>query len=166
MAGRFAVTVERDGPGYVSTSPDHPSAAGRGRTPGESLADLGRQIDAQAALGHGPASPAPPHSAEPDETACADDPFSLHSSQTRANRASTDGVATMRDTSGSRSPYYVRSDVRPVPGALEWLEEHWNEYAGRWVAIGPAGLVAAGATFDEMRRQVESLRGLLVAQVV
>ena len=55
---------------------------------------------------------------------------------------------------------------RPVPGAMEWLLEHWDEYAGRWVAVGANGLVADGQTFDEMRHQLTSTRGVMIAQVV
>ena len=55
---------------------------------------------------------------------------------------------------------------RPVPGAMQWLKDHGDEYAGEWVAIGPRGLVAHGETFEEMESQLPSLRGVLIMQLV
>ena len=57
-------------------------------------------------------------------------------------------------------------DVRPIPGALEWIAEHWEEYAGRWVAVGPNGLVAAGDTFPELKARLDSFEGVLISHVV
>ena len=55
---------------------------------------------------------------------------------------------------------------KPVPGAMQWLKDHGDEYAGEWVAIGPRGLVAHGETFEEMRSQLPSLWGVLIMQLV
>jgi len=58
-------------------------------------------------------------------------------------------------------------DVRPIPGALEWITEHCEEYAGRWVAVGPNGrLVAAADTFPELEEQLESFEDVLISHVV
>lgn len=72
----------------------------------------------------------------------------------------------MGDARETHPIYTTRPSGRPVPGAMEWLKQHWDEYAGRWVAVGPDGLVADGATFDEIRRQLPSLKGVLIAQLV
>jgi hypothetical protein len=57
-------------------------------------------------------------------------------------------------------------DVRPIPGALEWIAEHCEEYAGRWIAVGPNGLVAAADTFRELEKQLDSLENVLISHVV
>ncbi|MEA2464531.1 MAG: hypothetical protein QOJ98_2278 [Acidobacteriota bacterium] len=31
---------------------------------------------------------------------------------------------------------------RPVPGVKEWLDEHWGEYPGEWVAVRDGQLLA------------------------
>ncbi|HEX6751129.1 MAG TPA: hypothetical protein VF092_27815 [Longimicrobium sp.] len=54
---------------------------------------------------------------------------------------------------------------RQVPGALQWIKEHADEYAGRWVAVGESGLVAAADSFEELRSQLASLQGIVVTQV-
>jgi hypothetical protein len=60
----------------------------------------------------------------------------------------------------------LHRNARPIPGALEWIRDHWEEYAGRWVAVGPNGLVAAGDTYREMRAQLDSLADVLMCHVV
>jgi hypothetical protein len=55
---------------------------------------------------------------------------------------------------------------RPIPGASEWLDEHWHEYEGLWVAVGPQGLAAAGRSVAELREKLGCFSGLLLAHVV
>jgi hypothetical protein len=55
---------------------------------------------------------------------------------------------------------------RPIPGALEWIAEHCEEYAGRWVAVGTNGLVAAADTFRELENQLDSFENVLISHVV
>jgi hypothetical protein len=55
---------------------------------------------------------------------------------------------------------------RSLPGAMKWVTDHAEEYAGRWVAVGPEGLVAAGDTLPELRAQLTSFRGVLISHVV
>jgi hypothetical protein len=57
-------------------------------------------------------------------------------------------------------------DSRPIPGAMEWIAEHWEEYAGRWVAVGPNGLVAAADTFKELKTHLDSFEGVLISHIV
>jgi hypothetical protein len=56
--------------------------------------------------------------------------------------------------------------ARRIPGALEWIADHCEEYAGRWVAVGPNGLVAAADTFPELESKLDSLKGVLISHVV
>ncbi|HEX6751118.1 MAG TPA: DUF5678 domain-containing protein [Longimicrobium sp.] len=57
--------------------------------------------------------------------------------------------------------------VKPIPGAMDWLKEHWDEYAGQWVAIGPNGLVAVADTFPELAARLGgSFEGVLTAHLV
>jgi hypothetical protein len=55
---------------------------------------------------------------------------------------------------------------RVIPGATEWLREHWEEYAGQWVALGPSGLVAAAETFAELKAKVGHFKGLVIDRLV
>ena len=69
-------------------------------------------------------------------------------------------------------PYTPTSQIpqrpaKPIPGALEWIAEHWEEYAGRWVAVGPDGLVAAADTFPDLTARLnDSFEGVLISHVV
>lgn len=56
---------------------------------------------------------------------------------------------------------------RPVPGALEWVTRHQDEYWGKWLAVGPHGLIAAADTLDELEWMVGgSLKRLHLAHLV
>ena len=48
-----------------------------------------------------------------------------------------------------------------------WLEEHWDEYSGRWVALKDGVLLAAGGSFTDLINQVGDVRSkdILIAQV-
>ncbi len=59
----------------------------------------------------------------------------------------------------------LHRNARPIPGAMDWIKKHGDEYAGRWVAIGPNGLVAAADTFPELDSQLESFEGVLIAHL-
>ena len=64
------------------------------------------------------------------------------------------------DTSWSYEP------GRPIPGAMKWLTRHWDECAGLWVAVGPAGLVGAADTLAELEAKIGSFQGTMVCHVV
>jgi hypothetical protein len=55
---------------------------------------------------------------------------------------------------------------RTIPGAAEWLTEHWTELAGLWVAVGPSGLVGAADTLDELEAEIGHFKGVLLSHVV
>jgi hypothetical protein len=162
MTERIAVTVERDGPHFVATSPDYPFA-GRGQTIRDSLTDLGRQIDAS------PLSPAGPslgdQSAESDETACTSPLNEVNSTPSSMQQASDGGGGGMAEKGGV-VPLHIETPARrPIPGAMEWLQKHAPEYAGRWVAVGPEGLRAEARTLDDLVAKLGTLQGVLVTRV-
>jgi len=64
------------------------------------------------------------------------------------------------------TPQMPQRQVKPVPGAMDWLKEHWDEYAGQWVAIGPEGLVAAAATYGELKPCLDPSERVLIAYLV
>lgn len=157
MTDRLNVTVRRGEHGYVATSPDHPSLSGFGRTVGGSLVDLGWKMERAAARG-----------AEPAETACGTGVHKVNSGPSPAHltRDGQEGEMSEHAAVEEGQPGDEWRPGRPVPGAMQWLKEHGDEYAGEWVAIGPRGLVAHGDTFEEMRSQLPSLRGVLIMQLV
>jgi hypothetical protein len=53
----------------------------------------------------------------------------------------------------------------PMVKAGEWLKQHGDEYAGRWVALRDDELVAVADSFPELRSQLPSLSGVLVTLV-
>jgi hypothetical protein len=56
---------------------------------------------------------------------------------------------------------------KPVPGADEWLNEHWGEYPGEWVAVREGVLLGHAFTLDELERQLGgSLKIALIARMV
>jgi len=55
---------------------------------------------------------------------------------------------------------------KPVPGADEWLDEHWGEYPGEWVAVRDGMLLGHARTLKELERQIGSLRIALIARMV
>jgi hypothetical protein len=155
MTDRLNVTVERGERGFVATSAAHPSLSGTGWTAGESLADLGRNIDRLAG--------ARPESAE---TPCKSFVDKVHSSPPPAHLTRDGQEDEMSPSTPDQSPDEEWRPGKPVPGAMQWLKEHGDEYAGEWVAIGPRGLVAHGETFEEMERLLPSRRGVLIMQLV
>jgi hypothetical protein len=157
MTDRLNVIVERVEDAYFATSPDHPSLSGYGRTLGGSLVDLGWKMERAAA-----------RSAESAETACAAGVHKVNSSPSPAHLTRDGQEAEMSEQAAAEQRYAeeVWRPGRPVPGAMQWLKEHGDEYAGEWVAIGPRGLIAHGDTFEEMESQLPSLRGCLIMQLV
>ena len=61
----------------------------------------------------------------------------------------------------------VRRDThpRPMPLAEAWIREHGAAYVGRWVALRDDELVAVGDSFNELERQLPSLKGVLVTVI-
>lgn len=57
-------------------------------------------------------------------------------------------------------PRITRSDGRDVDRTPEynWLNEHWVEHQGEWVALVGDILVASSGTFKELLAQIEPLR--------
>lgn len=54
---------------------------------------------------------------------------------------------------------------RPMPLAEAWIREHGADYVGHWVALRDDELVAVAKSFTELRRQLPSLRGVLVTVI-
>jgi hypothetical protein len=73
-------------------------------------------------------------------------------------------VSTYASTSETR--WEPLEPGRPVPGAMEWLKEHWGEYPGEWVAVRDGELLGHAATLDELKRQIGSLRIALVTKMI
>jgi hypothetical protein len=56
---------------------------------------------------------------------------------------------------------------KPVPGAKEWLDEHWGEYPGEWVAVRDGQLLGHAFKLEELERQLGgSLKIALVTKMV
>jgi hypothetical protein len=56
---------------------------------------------------------------------------------------------------------------KPVPGAKEWLDEHWGEYPGEWVAVRDGQLLGHAFKLDELERQLGgSLKIALITRMV
>jgi hypothetical protein len=55
---------------------------------------------------------------------------------------------------------------RPMPGAMEWLAEHWGEYPGEWVAIRDGVLLGHAPFLDDLERKIGSIRGIFVTKMV
>lgn len=163
MIQRFTIEIVRDGDALVATSPQHPALRGVGRTLGESLARLGEAI-APFVPGEPVSHDGAGTSAEAAEKPCAEAVSDVKWTDEQAVRASAE-KPPMPKNSGSRSPYYIHGNARPIPGALEWLKEHRDEYLLRWVAVGPEGLVAAADTLDALETQVDIFGRVLVARV-
>jgi hypothetical protein len=72
--------------------------------------------------------------------------------------------ATVTDT--RERALWEHDHGRAIPGALEWLKEHWQEYAGKWVAVGPSGLVGAADTLDELEARIGHFRGVVIDHLV
>jgi hypothetical protein len=70
--------------------------------------------------------------------------------------------------SNSNHEWTPRDPGRPVPGAKEWLDEHWDEYPGEWVAVRDGKLLGHAGTLAELERQIGSIRGCgaLVTKIV
>jgi hypothetical protein len=47
---------------------------------------------------------------------------------------------------------------RPIPGAREWLNEHWGEYWGEWVAVRDGKLLGHASTLAELEEKVGDIR--------
>jgi Family of unknown function (DUF5678) len=57
-------------------------------------------------------------------------------------------------------PHIRRSNVRGVDRTPEfdWLNEHWAEHEGKWVALVGDSLVASSGTLKELLAQIEPLK--------
>jgi hypothetical protein len=68
----------------------------------------------------------------------------------------------------SETHWVPREPGRPVPGAMEWLNEHWDDYPGEWVAVRDGQLLGHAATLSELERQIGNIRksGALVTKIV
>lgn len=65
-------------------------------------------------------------------------------------------------------PASVREWGRPVPGAMQWLKEHWDDYPGEWVAVRDGELLGHADTLDELERQIGDIRasGALITRII
>ncbi|HKP76961.1 MAG TPA: DUF5678 domain-containing protein [Longimicrobiaceae bacterium] len=55
---------------------------------------------------------------------------------------------------------------KPVPGGMEWIKAHWDEYPGEWVAVREGHLLGHAWTLDELERQIGSLKIALIHKMV
>lgn len=58
----------------------------------------------------------------------------------------------------SESPVAAREPGRPMPGVREWLNEHWDDYAGEWIALRDGELLGHAVELPDLVRQIGSLR--------
>lgn len=66
-------------------------------------------------------------------------------------------------------PRIVRADLPPAPSIQEnhaWLQAHANECRGQWVALRDGQLLAVGSTARELKAQLKSIEGVLLARVL
>jgi hypothetical protein len=45
-----------------------------------------------------------------------------------------------------------------MPGVREWLNEHWDDYAGEWIALRDGELLGHAVELPDLVRQIGSLR--------
>lgn len=64
-------------------------------------------------------------------------------------------------------PRVLRTNLPPDPSVranIEWMRAHAAEYRGQWVALQNGRLLAVGATAQELKDQLESIEGVLLAR--
>lgn len=45
-----------------------------------------------------------------------------------------------------------------MPGVREWLEQHWDEFAGEWVALRDGELLGHAVKLADLVQQIGGLR--------
>jgi hypothetical protein len=64
-------------------------------------------------------------------------------------------------------PYVVRrapSDPG-IQADMAWLDAHWHEYRGRWVAIRNGEFLGAATVLDDLVAQIGDIKGVMLAPV-
>jgi predicted RNase H-like HicB family nuclease len=162
MTKQFAIEVRQTDDGFVATSPQHPGAHGFGESLATSLAELAKEIERTFAGREPQTVEVGPESAE---TACRNSVDEVDFSASPIHGSAEEGRMTMPQQ--QIDPVLTGTPSgRPIPGALEWIKEHAQEFEGRWVAIGPEGLVADAATFEELEARLPTFQGVLIGQMV
>ena len=162
MPHRFTIEVEHTEDGFIATSPEYPHARGRGVTLASAVAQLVDEIDRTDDFSS--TTQGPIRSGELNGEGCESLRPEVKWTPSESDDTSiTEKVPMPQHETMALSS--ARRRGRQVPGALEWIKEHADEYAGRWVAVDESGLVAAADSFEELRSQLASLQGIIVTQV-
>lgn len=55
-----------------------------------------------------------------------------------------------------------------MPGVWEWLDQHWDEYVGEWVALRDGKLLGHAVRLADLVQQIGDLRqaGAFVTRIV
>jgi hypothetical protein len=48
---------------------------------------------------------------------------------------------------------------------MAWLDAHWHEYRGRWVAIRNGEFLGAATVLDDLVAQIGDIKGVMLAPV-
>jgi hypothetical protein len=91
-----------------------------------------------------------------------------------ARRLAADGVerypdhAELRRATHILNPPYAARRSPPDPGVqvnTSWLDSHWHEYRGRWIAIRNGELLGTAAVLDDLVAQIGDIKGVLLTPV-
>ncbi len=52
-----------------------------------------------------------------------------------------------------------------VQADMDWLNAHWDEYRGRWVAIRNGKFLGAAKVLDDLVAQIGDIKGMMLAPV-
>lgn len=68
----------------------------------------------------------------------------------------------------ANSSTMVREPGRPMPGVHEWLDQHWDEYLGEWVALRDGELLGHAVVLADLVKQIGDLRqsGAYIMRIV
>jgi hypothetical protein len=158
MRERFTIEVVSTDGEIVTTSPEYDGLRGVGPTLATSLARLGDAIAVSQQERN--------TRSEGDETTCANEMTTLNWTNVHPVQPSSQEPRTVPRIHGAVADRHATPTGKPILGALEWIRDNADEYAGRWVAVADGGrLVAHSDTFDGLAEQLETFRGVLVTQV-
>ncbi len=76
--------------------------------------------------------------------------------------------AELRKATRILNPPYIARHSPPDPGVqanTSWLDSHWHEYRGRWVAVRNGELLGTAVVLDDLVAQIGDIAGVLLAPV-
>ncbi|MCX6032675.1 MAG: hypothetical protein NT169_25740 [Chloroflexi bacterium] len=76
--------------------------------------------------------------------------------------------AELRKAASILNPPYVVRYAPPDPGVhadMAWLDAHWREYRGQWVAIRNGELLGAAKVLDDLVARIGDIKGVMLAPV-